>query len=679
MQLRGRLVLLFFVILFIASPVQGITPHEHFENTDKDLYAIIAFLADTKVLCEESLEYSLFGNCTINLDEIIELSYSQENLELSVEKSKELEDKLSYSSDILKNLKDKAGSYHYLKDFLYPIRALGGNVSSFVTNHFQIVMNFTKTVDFISNGSNETKALYALADVCSNITKCRSNLNSIEINLDEINQSFSTVILRNMIPSLFFMLDKYENYLDSLVSFLTIEEPTLLLYVEKNQVYLGEAVHAYGYFIADKAFVKNQTINIYWNENIINTTFTDNFGRYDVVILISLDQDLGVHNLTTSTVYNNTVYNSNMVLITVKEIPTRITLSVPKNDYYLNETIIFSGRLVDYKNRGITANVSLNFAGFNISLMSDNNRNFTYVFNHTLSFGTYSAVASFNPRNIYEKCRSKTINISINTPTFLTLFLSKNNSLHVREEIKLHGWLTSSINDSPLPYKTIEIFLNDKKIGISKTDYQGFYSFTHSTDDLKEGRYILYARFISDDVEWRGSSSEVIELQLLKDFTWSLMLYIAFITIVIFSTLVLLYFRKKLTRIFKKEEPSLVATTGHTPIVSQYPSEKIEIDVNDFTIDASSVKHGTDGFRDAIISKYQTLLHFLSSRGMMFNLGITHLDIRRRMLKEGFSRRATNVVTKAFEYAMYSEYPLDEKDITLFNKHIIIILKNAGG
>ena len=59
----------------------------------------------------------MFGNCTINFDEIIELSYSQENLELSVEKSKNLEDELSYSPDILKNLKDKR-ALPYLSPFL---------------------------------------------------------------------------------------------------------------------------------------------------------------------------------------------------------------------------------------------------------------------------------------------------------------------------------------------------------------------------------------------------------------------------------------------------------------------------------------------------------------------------------------------------------------------------------
>jgi hypothetical protein len=49
------------------------------------------------------------------------------------------------------------------------------------------------------------------------------------------------------------------------------------------------------------------------------------------------------------------------------------------------------------------------------------------------------------------------------------------------------------------------------------------------------------------------------------------------------------------------------------------------------------------------------------------------------MLKQGFSQNATNFVTKTFEYALYSPYPIDKKDVVMFNINIEIILKNAGG
>lgn len=474
-------------------------------------------------------------------------------------------------------------------------------------------------------------------------------------------------------------MDRYDNYLNLLVNVLTINETKLFLYVDTDQVYYGEDLHAFGYIVADKAYAVNQTVNICWDDKVINTNFTDKYGRYDFVIPVCLDQKPGFYNLSTSTVYNNTIYNSSMILIIVKKIPTNITLLVPKNNYYLNETIIFSGRLVDYKNRGITANLSLDFAGFNISLISDEKGNFTYFFNHALSFGTYSAVASFGPYIIYEKCCSKPIVFNVNTPTFLTLNISKNNDYYVGDKLNLHGCLTNSIDGSSLANKTIEIFLNNKKIGVTETNHQGFYSYRYNTDELGRGKYKIYAGFVSDDHVWRSCNSNVVELHLQEDFIQQFLQDLLVIAVIIFLTIALFIYRVKIINFFKKETPSVMYTSSQAPVVTPYKLDKTRVDFNEFTIDTSSKTYEKDAFRKAIISKYESLISFLSNHGMIINSGVTHLDMRKKMLKEGFSKKATNIVTNAFEYAMYSQYNIDEKDVTLFNKNIVIILKNAGG
>ena len=66
------------------------------------------------------------------------MMYSQDSLNSSIEKSEELDDKLSYSLDVLDKIEGKAGSYYYLKDILVPVRDLGFNVSSFVEYHNEI-------------------------------------------------------------------------------------------------------------------------------------------------------------------------------------------------------------------------------------------------------------------------------------------------------------------------------------------------------------------------------------------------------------------------------------------------------------------------------------------------------------------------------------------------------------
>ena len=679
MRLRGRLILLFFVILFIASHAQGITPHEYFDKTDEDLYAIISFLTDIRVLCEESLDYSFSGNCTIDFSVAADIVYSKEDLDLSVMRSQILEDKIFYSSGILELLRENAGSYQYLKDFLYPIRDLGSNVSSFITNHSNIVVSFRNIVDFLGDGFNETNAVYVFNNASLNVTKCRNNLNNIGRNLDEINESFSLGFIRSKISDLYGLMNRYDDYLNLLVNVLTINETKLFLYVDTDQVYYDEDIHAFGYMVADRAFAVNQTVEIYWDDKVINTNFTDEFGRYDFVIPVGLDQNPGFHILKTSTFYNNALYYSNIVLITVKKIPTKINISIPRDDYYLKETIIFSGLIVDFKDRGIKTNVSLSFSDYNVSLKSDENGDFIFVFKNNLSFGSYTAIVFFNRFNIYEKCYSKPIVFNVNTPTFLTLNISKNNGYYVGDRLSLHGFLVNSVNGSSLANKTIEIFLNDKKIGVTETNHQGCYSYIYSTEELRRGEYKIYAGFVSDDYIFRSCNSNVVELHLQEDFIQQFLQDLLIIAVIMFLTIAIFIFRVKIINFFKKQTPSVMYTSGKMPVVLPYRLNKTRVDFNEFTIDTSSKKCEKDAFKKAIISKYESLISFLSKHGMKINSGVTHLDMQEKMLKEGFSKKATNIVTKAFEYAMYSQYDIDKKDVTLFNKHIVIILKNAGG
>jgi len=665
---RGRLVLLFLIVLLISIPVKGITLHENFDETDEDLYALVEFLADTKVLCEESLENSLKSNCSISFDELIDLSYSQEYLDLSIEKSDELKNKLSYSSDILDDLKDKAGSYQYLKDFLYPIQALSINVSYFVENHHNVVNNFSIIVDFIKDIGNDSNLLLSLVDAHSSITLCRNNLNSIILNLDVMNQSFSTGILRDLITDLSQILDKYESYLDSLIGFLAVDEPTLLLFVDNEIVYLGEDVQVFGYFIADKFFIKNQTINVYWDEYETNTTLTKEFGRYDTLLPIALDVNPGIYNLTGSTVYENNVYYSEKVLITIKKIPAKITLSVPKNDYYLDENISFTGRLVDYQNRGIAAEVLLNVSDSIFLILSDENGNFAYTFDNNLSFGVYSAFAIFNPGSIYGKTQSNTVIIKINTPTVLTLNIT-GSTFDIGEEIELNGRLTSDIDNSPLDNKTITIYLNDKKISDTKTNDQGLFFYIIETDDLQSGSYTIFSAYISEDLEWRSSSSRIINIQINSvSVSQNLILYLALIIIILISIFIILFFRKKQLNKHKNKKHPKEFYFADKLDIPQVSSEKV--DIGDFSINVNSLNQSDFDYRESIISQYQILLRYLSERGMVFNSGITHLDVKNRMIKEGFSKRAINVVTKNFEYAMYSQFPISKKQDTTIIKKI---------
>jgi len=149
--MRGRrryILIIAFSFLLFSYPVFGIPPHVDFDEADRDLYSIVSFLDDTKILCEKTLEYSILSNCTINFDKGINLFYSKEYQEFTLEKTFELSEKLSFSADIIENIKDKASSYIYLKDFLLILKYLGEEVTEFSYFHNNIIINLRIIVDF---------------------------------------------------------------------------------------------------------------------------------------------------------------------------------------------------------------------------------------------------------------------------------------------------------------------------------------------------------------------------------------------------------------------------------------------------------------------------------------------------------------------------------------------------
>jgi len=680
--MRGRrryILIIAFSFFLFSYTVLGIPPHVNFDEADRDLYSIVSFLDDTKILCEKTMEYSILSNCTINFDNGINLYYSKEYQEFTLEKTIELSEKLSFSSDIIDDIKDKASSYIYLKDFLLILKNLGEEVTEFSYFHNNIIITLILIVDFINGFGNETEIVSSLIDAKSMVYNSKSALNNIKFYLNELNQSFSTENLRNLIPLMLIILEKYDSYIDSLINFLKIDEPIIFLHVEKKENYLGEQTNAYSYIIANKDFISNQDVNLFWNETLINETSTDETGRYEFFVNISLKTIPGNYNLSTSTFYNNTIYSSDNVTILIKKIPTNISLNTNKKNYYLNETIYFSGKLYDYKKRGIEADLTLFFAGFTIPLKSDKEGNFSYIFNENLSFGKYFAYVSFNPSSIYNSASSKTIEIKINTPTILTIYSSKN-KLVPGEDFKINGSLYSGINGSLLNDKIIEIYSNERKIGSVKTDSNGFYNFSLKTDSYKKGNYNIYSKFSSEEEKWRSTSSKIIYLQILTKPSKSYFeeFLIPIILIIIFGIVsFLLFYRYKSYKFFKRNKLPISDVSEPNPDIPKIKiSDKSNIDINNFKIDLS--KKQTDGFKNAIISKYHALLTFLKDQEFKISKGVTHLDVRNQMLKYGLSKKATNIVTKAFEYAKYSPYTLDRKDAILFNRAVSTILKNFG-
>lgn len=357
--------------------------------------------------------------------------------------------------------------------------------------------------------------------------------------------------------------------------------------------------------------------------------------------------------------------------MTVLKIPTSVTLVVPKTHYYLNESILFTGRLADYKNRSLSAPILLRFAGENISLHSDDQGNFSYLCTQTLAFGRYSASAIFTPGSVYKENRSLTVNISIDTPTILTFSVSKTN-LSIGDAIQCTGRLTSKIDGSALENKTINVFINTNKIGFAMTDANGYYRFTYGTQTLRQNDiYQMYAMFDSTDAQWMSATSEKITVKVVPGLP---VLNIAVAVIVALSVSLVLFLLRKKHAPAPTKKGNLTNLSIPASLSQEVP--KTCMNIQEFFADTST--KGKDAFKTAVISRYRSLLTFLSMQGLVLLPSYTHLDIRRTMLSEGFPNIETEIVTETFERALYSPYPLSEQEVTVFDHHLQRLLQKQG-
>jgi hypothetical protein len=236
--------------------------------------------------------------------------------------------------------------------------------------------------------------------------------------------------------------------------------------------------------------------------------------------------------------------------------------------------------------------------------------------------------------------------------------------------------LTSAIDNSLLSGETIEIYVDDKHIGSTQTTTSGSYTFTYATEKLHEGVYTLYARFTPHTKVWRSSSSEIIALQVNLGL-FQYLTAVAIIVVITSTLLLVFFFRKTIGNLLTKKKPTRQLVPPPSTASILHPPEKIHFDKKKVMVATPPLQRGN--LKDAIISRYQILIRFLTTSGMTISPSYTHLDIRNAMIKDGLPRKATDAVTQTFELALYSPYPLSKDDVTLFNKNIRVILKNLGG
>ena len=681
MRCRGAVAfLILFTLIFGGVSAFAIQiPHKNFSEADEDLFSIVAFLSDSKYLCEQSLSSSYNLNCTLTFNENITISYDKYQLNLSLEKSKELKQKLRYSSDILDKLKYKAGSYENLKDILLPIKYLGNNATFVVKNHTTLISSL-KNLTLIANSKviRDTAFISNLTNAQNTLTNCKKGIDSINFHLEFISSFFSIESLENILLELQDLLKRYESYINIFGDFFSTKEYQLILVAEKTDVFLGESIPVSGFFITESGFVSNLEIFLKFDNFTVNSTSTDYIGRYETILQTSINDNPTSHSVTAFTLFNDTKYFSDIVYVTLHKIPTKLILKLSKNQFKQNESIIFSGQLCTYKNVGIQGSIQISYNEYNKFILTNSSGNFTYKDSNILPYGEYLAFATYVPKNIYESCTSDKIKFYVNIPTKLSITVN-NKNLTVGDTITISGQLQNLISSDLISGKSIQLFLNNHLVESVITNESGEYLFSLELDKVDSGTNRIYTKYVSDDLQWRSCSSNTINLNIslgLLEKIWGNIPIPAIILILIISIILflLIFYKNKISsaiKFYKKDllpPPSLSFISKY---IGKKPySSKTSLSQNDIYNDPSIV------LKQKIITKYRLLLRYLSSRGLRFSPSATHLDIQKKLKTTGMEEKAVNSVTNTFEYTRYSQHLPKENDADLFDKNIFSIITN---
>ena len=656
----------------VSAPASGIPPHENFEETSLDLVSLVASLADVKSLCEDSLQSSFDARGNLTVNKTIVLVFSDGALAQSRRTSEALQENLSGFSGYLETLRDNAESYSYLKDLFVPLQSLGLNVTVFVEAHRSILENLTASVTFINQGGDATEAVVSLGNIRSAVTTGRTTLQNIERYISVIQSNYSVDTLQSLVSSLYLILETYDAYSSSLLELCNGVNPYLVLHVDESVVSLGTVVTVSGYFIAQRRFVSNQTIDIQMEHHTLITTSTDRRGGYTAAIPISLTHPLGTFWINASTIYKNKVYHADPVCVTIQRIPTNLTFFTNATHVYMNESFHLFGRLIDDNNSGIHAIVTVHIAGENSSVETDEMGNFTTVFIESLPFGVYPMFVSFDADEIYAPCESRRITISVDTPTLLTLFTSIT-KVSAGETVVCTGQLNSLIDGSPVLQKPITILLNNKQVASGTTNTTGWFTVDISTRAVREGVSLVSARFTTDEPQWRNATSNEIELTIMMGFPyWDILLIIGAVAALV---PVFFFFRRRVITL-RKKRPSLDFKTPPKTSVSAPPLKPFPVDDHALLQNISS--HNEGEIREGIISQYHVLIRLLSRTGLVFPPSSTHLDIKNMLIQKGLSKNETEVITGLFELAQYSPVPLGTKEAAMFNTNIHALVNTLG-
>ncbi len=239
-----------------------------------------------------------------------------------------------------------------------------------------------------------------------------------------------------------------------------------------NTTAIGENLLISGKLYDEKKnSIANATVDIYVNNNRINTVKTNQNGEYNLTYLTT---KVGTNNVTVTykgdTKYTNT---TNKKTVTIRKLDTKLTASLNASTVKVEGNIKITGKLTDENNKALTNE--------KITVNLNNNKTLTLT---TSTDGTYSTTLKTDTtgtNNISISYAGNTNYTSNSTKTTFNvekqtskLTISVNNSTaYIADTVSITGKLTNE-NNNPVSNEKITITVNNSNNTVT-TDSSGNY------------------------------------------------------------------------------------------------------------------------------------------------------------------------------------------------------------
>lgn len=278
---------------------------------------------------------------------------------------------------------------------------------------------------------------------------------------------------------------------------------SLILYASNINPFVYENVTFYGYapdFDTVYLHIKNQTIALGVKNNRFSYVYSfHTVGKYEVFA---------------SGVKNGSVQNSNVLIVNVLKIPTRIILS-SKGSAYINESIGVSGALLDYYGRPLKGEeVFGGFDGERFALITSHDGSFSFNITSDKS-GKKLLNVTYLGNEIYAGSSASLGLVFLKYPVKITIKTEKN-KFKIGEEVKISGTVSGVRREIP-----VIIYVDDEPY----TELYAVRDFKVKVTFNETGEHRIYARFPGNDY-YEAANSNMITLKIVEFSLFEILLII---------------------------------------------------------------------------------------------------------------------------------------------------------